>query len=111
MSELPVDKSDVRKLAHAYIALAFAQYEAKRYVRKHGAHALMLPLLTSLEMTAELLEEVLQQVQGLRSSGLLREVRRVRARLQGAGRAGSEGGEGHRARQGEAEIPQRVVIR
>ena len=58
MSEPPA-KTDARKLAHAYIALAFAQDEAKRYVRKHGAHAPMLPLLTSLEMTAELLEEVL----------------------------------------------------
>ena len=60
MSELPVEKTAARKLAHAYIALAFAQDEAKRYVRKHGAHAHMVPLLTSLEMTAELLEEVLQ---------------------------------------------------
>jgi hypothetical protein len=60
MSELPVEKVDVRKMAHAYIALAFAQDEAKRYVREHSAHAAMLPLLTSLDMTAELLEEVLQ---------------------------------------------------
>ena len=60
MSEPPVEKTDARKLAHAYIALAFAQDEAKRYARKHGAHAPMLPLLTSLEMTAELLEEILQ---------------------------------------------------
>ena len=60
MSEPPFEKTDARKLAHAYIALAFAQDEAKRYVRKHGAHTPMLPLLTSLEMTAELLEEILQ---------------------------------------------------
>jgi hypothetical protein len=59
MSEPPFAKTDARKLAHAYIALAFAQDEAKRYVTKHGAHAPMLPLITSLEMTAELLEEVL----------------------------------------------------
>ena len=60
MSETPDEKTNVRKLAHAYIALAFAQDEAKRYIKKHGAHAPMVPLLTSLEMTAELLEEVLQ---------------------------------------------------
>lgn len=60
MSELPVEKVDARKLAHAYIALAFAQDEAKRYLSKHSAHAAMLPLLTSLDITAELLEELLQ---------------------------------------------------
>ena len=60
MSEAPVEKTDVRKLARAYIALAFAQDEAKRYVKNHGTHTTMMPLLTSLEMTAELLEELLQ---------------------------------------------------
>lgn len=60
MPELFADKVDVRKLAHAYVALALAQDEAKRYVRKHSAQAALLPLLNSLEVTAELLEEVLQ---------------------------------------------------
>ena len=58
MPELSVEK--VRKLAHAYVALALAQDEAKRYVSKHSAHVALLPLLTSLDITAELLEEILQ---------------------------------------------------
>ncbi len=58
---MPVaENDDARKLAHAYIALALAQDEAKRYVKKHSAQTAMLPLLTSLEVTAELLEEMLQ---------------------------------------------------
>ena len=60
MPKRPVQKVDVRKLAHAYVALALAQDEAKRYVRKHSAQAALLPLLTSLDITAELLEEILQ---------------------------------------------------
>ncbi len=60
MPELSVEKVDVRKLAHAYVALALAQDEAKRYVRNHSAQAALLPLLNSLEVTAELLEEILQ---------------------------------------------------
>jgi hypothetical protein len=60
MPELSVEKVDVRKLARAYVALVLAQDEAKRYVRKHSAQAGFLPLLTSLDITAELLEEVLQ---------------------------------------------------
>ena len=59
MPELSVEKVDVRKLAHAYVALALAQDEAKRYIREHAAQAALLPLLTSLDLTAELLEEIL----------------------------------------------------
>jgi hypothetical protein len=61
MSELSTEKVDVHKLARAYIALALAQDEAKRYVWKHSLQASLLPLLTSLDITAELLEEVLQK--------------------------------------------------
>ena len=61
MPKHPAEKLDVRKLAHAYVALALAQDEAKRYVRKHSAQAALLPLLNSLEVTADLLEDVLQQ--------------------------------------------------
>jgi hypothetical protein len=60
MPELSIEKVDVRKLARAYVALALAQDEAKRYVRKHAAQAALLPLLSSLDITAELLEEILQ---------------------------------------------------
>jgi hypothetical protein len=55
-----IENVDVRKLARAYVALALAQDEAKRYVTKHSTHAALLPLLTSLDITAELLEEILQ---------------------------------------------------
>jgi hypothetical protein len=59
VSELAVEKVDLRKLARAYVALALAQDEAKRYVEKHSAQARFLPLLTSLDITAGLLEEIL----------------------------------------------------
>jgi hypothetical protein len=59
MPEPSIEKVDVRKLARAYVALALAQDEAKRYVWKHSAQAGFLPLLTSLDITAGLLEEVL----------------------------------------------------
>ncbi|MDQ3666907.1 MAG: hypothetical protein M3410_10085 [Acidobacteriota bacterium] len=62
MTELPLEKVYARKLAHAYVALALAQDEAKRYVSKHSAHVALYPLLTSLNVTAELLEEILQNV-------------------------------------------------
>jgi hypothetical protein len=60
MPKLSVEEVDIRKLARAYVALALAQDEAKRYVWKHSARAGLLPLLTSLEVTAELLEEILE---------------------------------------------------
>ena len=56
------EKVDIRKLAHAYVALVLAQDEARRYVQQQeSAQAALLPLLNSLAVTAELLEEVLQQ--------------------------------------------------
>ena len=60
MDELSPEKVDVRKLARAYVALALAQDEAKRYVSKHSVQTALFPLVTCLDMTAELLEEVLQ---------------------------------------------------
>lgn len=50
---------DSRRLAKAYIALAFAQDVAKGYVEENAsAH----PLLTALDMSAKLLEEILEDV-------------------------------------------------
>lgn len=60
MTELSLEKVYARKLAHAYVALALAQDEAKRYAIEHSAHAALCPLLTSLNVTAELLEEILE---------------------------------------------------
>jgi hypothetical protein len=60
MYELSVEKVDIRKLARAYVALALAQDEAKRYVSRYSMQVPLLPLVTSLDITAALLEEVLQ---------------------------------------------------
>ena len=50
---------DSRRLARAYVALAFAQDVAKGYVKENGsAH----PILSALEMSAKLLEELLEDV-------------------------------------------------
>jgi hypothetical protein len=50
---------DSRRLARAYIALAFAQDVAKGYARDHGS---MHPLLSALDMSAKLIEEILEDV-------------------------------------------------
>lgn len=60
MSELFLEKVYGRKLAHAYVALALAQDVAKRYVNEQPAHTVLGPLLTILDVTAELLEEILE---------------------------------------------------
>jgi len=50
---------DSRRLARAYVALAFAQDMAKGYVSEHAsAH----PILSALEVSAKLLEEILEDV-------------------------------------------------
>lgn len=53
---------DSRRLAKAYIALAFAQDVAKGYVNERTAEATLHPLLTALDMSAKLLEEILEDV-------------------------------------------------
>jgi hypothetical protein len=50
---------DSRRLARAYIALAFAQDVAKGYANED---ATLHPLLTALDMSAKLLEEILEDV-------------------------------------------------
>lgn len=60
MTELSLEKVYARKLAHAYVALVLAQDEAQRYISKHSAQAALCPLLTCLNVTAKLLEEILQ---------------------------------------------------
>jgi hypothetical protein len=50
---------DSRRLARAYIALAFAQDVAKGYVKENAAAH---PLVTALDMSAKLLEELLEDV-------------------------------------------------
>ena len=50
---------DSRRLARAYVALAFAQDLAKGYVKEHAsAH----PILSALDMSAKLIEEILEDV-------------------------------------------------
>jgi hypothetical protein len=50
---------DGRRLARAYVALAFAQDVAKGYVNENAS---LHPLLTALEMSAKLIEEILEDV-------------------------------------------------
>jgi len=61
MMELSFEKVDIRKLSRAYVALALAQDVAKRSVNEPSAHQSLRALLTFLNVTAELLEEVLQE--------------------------------------------------
>jgi hypothetical protein len=57
-----VGNIDSRRLARAYIALAFAQDIAKGYVNERSEQATLHPLLAALEMSSKLLEEVLEDV-------------------------------------------------
>jgi hypothetical protein len=50
---------DSRRLARAYVALAFAQDVAKGYAREDAS---LHPLLSALEMSAKLIEEILEDV-------------------------------------------------
>ena len=50
---------DSRRLARAYVALAFAQDVAKGYAKDHTS---LNPLLSALDMSAKLIEEILEDV-------------------------------------------------
>ena len=50
---------DSRRLARAYVALAFAQDVAKGYVNENTS---MHPLLSALDLSAKLIEEILEDV-------------------------------------------------
>ena len=50
---------DSRRLARAYVALAFAQDVAKGYVNEHTS---LNPVLHALDMSAKLIEEILEDV-------------------------------------------------
>jgi len=50
---------DSRRLARAYVALAFAQDVAKRFANEDKS---LHPLLTALDMSAKLIEEILEDV-------------------------------------------------
>ena len=57
-----VNNNDTKRLARAYVALAFAQDVAKGYVKERSEEASLHPLLTALDMSAKLLEEILEDV-------------------------------------------------
>ena len=59
MSTLFLGNIDSRRLARAYVALAFAQDVAKGYAKEHGS---LHPLLSALDMSAKLIEEILEDV-------------------------------------------------
>ena len=50
---------DSRRLARAYVALAFAQDVAKGYAKDHAS---LHPLLSALDISAKLIEEILEDV-------------------------------------------------
>ena len=50
---------DSRRLARAYIALAFAQDVARGHAKENAS---LNPVLTALDMSAKLLEEILEDV-------------------------------------------------
>lgn len=50
---------DSRRLARAYVALAFAQDVAKGYAREDVS---LHPLLSALDMSAKLIEQILEDV-------------------------------------------------
>ena len=50
---------DSRRLARAYVALAFAQDVAKGYAKDDQS---LHPLLSALDMSAKLIEEILEDV-------------------------------------------------
>ncbi len=60
MTESFTGKIDSRRLARAYVALAFAQQVAKGCINERLGYAGLHPLLTALDITAKLLEELLQ---------------------------------------------------
>ena len=53
---------DSRRLARAYVAVAFAQDLAKGYINERSEHASLHPVLSAIEMSAKLLEEILEDV-------------------------------------------------
>lgn len=54
------EERDTRKLARAYVVLALARDVAARYINERPANAGLHPLLTMLDMSNDLLEEVLE---------------------------------------------------
>lgn len=62
MSELFLEDVDGRKLAHAYVALAMARKVAQRCLAEQPASDGLRPLITTLDVTAELLEELMEKV-------------------------------------------------
>ena len=59
MSTLFFGNVDSRRLARAYVALAFAQDVARGYVKENAAAH---PILSALDMSAKLMEEILEDV-------------------------------------------------
>lgn len=51
---------DNRKLARAYVVLALARDIAARYINEKPSQANLHPLVTMLDMSSELLEEILE---------------------------------------------------
>ena len=61
MSQTFVDKNDNRKLAHAYVALTLARDVANQCVNQHPEHPDLRAVVTTLDVTAELLEQLITE--------------------------------------------------
>ena len=59
MSTVYFGNIDSRRLARAYVALAFAQDVAKGYISEHTS---LNPVLHALDMSSKLIEEILLDV-------------------------------------------------
>jgi len=65
-----ISESDSRKLAEAYVALEFAKDVARSYVEEQRAHEILQPVVTMLDITAKLLQDVLESVLPEEEDGL-----------------------------------------
>lgn len=59
MSDFFLNKLDAHKLAHAYVALTLARDVANQCVNQQSNHQDLRALITTLGVTAELLEELM----------------------------------------------------
>ena len=62
VNELSIERIDGLRLAHAYVALALARNVAQQYVAEQPPNEGLRSLLTTLDVTADLLEELMKRL-------------------------------------------------
>jgi hypothetical protein len=60
MNEFDLEKPLGRKLAHAYVAVAMSRNVANHILSEQPAHAGLTPLLNLLDVTARMMEDILE---------------------------------------------------